>query len=386
MQQFAAPVQVSPFRHARWALILVLVLPFSMGEATSPLFLHDVSMLVVDADVIARVPGQAVVLRAPTVLVQPGVTVRAGDGWSAPDAKGYGEVMGMDGGDGGDIVIEGRLVIVHGRLVAGGGGRGGDALAFGAPAIARAGDGGDGGRIVGYAGPHATDGDAGDGGNATAQGADGTCESLRGKDAEARGESHVGPAADGQTANATAGRGGDACEPGVDGGEGGWAYAYGGDAGSVGRRPGQPGHAFAWAGDGGHGGNGCVADLPGGNGGRGGEAFAWGGNMTPGAYVEGSGAIGGVAVAAGGTGGNGGGGLPGGLGEYGGDGHAWGGNISAVAIGGTGAGGGGASIVNGGQGGGGGGCVSATRAVPLPPALVSLGAVTLILRRRRHRA
>lgn len=369
------------------ALLVMLIAPVAAATGSSPLFVSHAEKLVIGSDVIAREPGQDVILQAPIIIVLRDAIVQAGDGADAPTLRGRGSIHAPTGGDGGDIILEASTVLVDGKLIAGDGGAGGDAVAVDDPAVARGGDGGRGGRIIGYQGPNAHGGRAGDGGNATARGADGTCSSLRGHDAEARGGSKSGLAGDGEDANATAGFGGRACVPGETGGEGGWAYAYAGDAGSTGDRPGKPGDAFAFGGVGGEGGEACTSNTAGGAGGRGGDAFAWGGNMTLGAYRDGSGVTGGFASAIGGQGGTGALGAPGGMGGPGGFGHAWGGNVAAVSVAGSGSGGGGATIINGGVGGGGPGCTGSMRFIPLTSgAAMFIGVLAaMVATRRRER-
>lgn len=213
---------------------------------------------------------------------------------------------GGPGGNGGDVVLSAKSILLQGRIHLGNGGPGGDAVAVSLNDDARAigGDGGRSGRLVINAAhvvgePTILEGRGGDGGTARAIGGD-AHQGNGSRDRRTEGENgtdYSDPEAGNATAwalNGSAGR--------LHGEHGGNATAIGGRGGQGAIRGGRGGNASAIAGDGGPGQTVEAAGRDAGDGGDGGEARARGGR---GGFGR-SGGHGGTAVAVGGRGGYGG--------------------------------------------------------------------------------
>jgi hypothetical protein len=300
------------------ALIPLLALQFAPSVAALKL---EADVVVLDRDIIlARSPsgpGEDIILVADTLVVLPGVVLRAGDGASAAAAVGEGMVEAESGAPGGSIIVRAHIVRFEGLALGGAGGHGGDATASGTRAWARGGDGGDGGTVHGVPEGRWSAGEGGHGGDALADADDAPECAYDGADARGHGDGAL-VAGDGHESNVTAEDGGTACGPGSPGGSGGWAYALGGDAGGTGLQAGRPGDAFAGGGDGARGGDACVSTaLGGGAGGDGGWAFAEGGDIDQGATLDDAASKGGSALAVGGRGADGGRGIAGKEGPHG---------------------------------------------------------------------
>jgi hypothetical protein len=196
--------------------------------------------------------GQDVVIDVGGVLtLMEGVMIKAGDGANGKNAEGFGEVIGGNGGRGGNILISAAWIIATGnKIEAGGGGHGGNATAIGDPdAVAVAGNGGFAGGV--FITAMAVDGwfamsggDGGRGGNASAAG-QAACDGSNGGDGE-EGQGDTGGLNE---------RGGDGVSRGGDG-----------ECGPLDGQGGRGGSAIARGGEGG------MAVL--GDGGRGGDAIA----------------------------------------------------------------------------------------------------------------
>lgn len=226
-----------------------------------------------------------------------GTVIQAGTGASGESIIGKGHVMGGNGGAGGDIILSAPRIVFGPdvKLIAGNGGPGGRATAFGAPdAFAEGGDGGPGGQVliqgevVGV--PFIQHGRGGFGGNADATGAS-ACAGEHGQDHTIeRSPASIGEPGAEASANGTDG----ACgPPNGKGGHGGNATAIGGNGGLTPAGPGAAGgDATAHAGKGGDGIDLCTSDK---------ETFN---EWYESGYRAGDGGFGGSAIAHGGAGGD----------------------------------------------------------------------------------